>query len=132
MRTASSLGVIAPEIQGQETGHCAICYAAPCAKSFQLHLSLCDPMDRSPPGSSVRGILQVRILEWVPSLSPEDLPDLRTELASPVFPALAGRFFTTEPLAKPIGPLVCHRSCRETDPGVMDCAHLSRVVNSVS
>ena len=28
-------------------------------------VSLCDPMDRSPPGSSVRGILQVRILEWV-------------------------------------------------------------------
>ena len=30
------------------------------------HVSLCDPMDRSPPDSSVPGILQVRILEWVP------------------------------------------------------------------
>ena len=28
-------------------------------------LTLCDPMDTSPPGSSVRGILQARILEWV-------------------------------------------------------------------
>ena len=28
-------------------------------------VSLCDPMDCSPPGSSVRGILQARILEWV-------------------------------------------------------------------
>ena len=27
--------------------------------------TLCDPVDRSPPGSSVRGILQARILEWV-------------------------------------------------------------------
>ena len=27
--------------------------------------TLCDPMDYSPPGSSVRGILQARILEWV-------------------------------------------------------------------
>ena len=27
--------------------------------------TLCDPMDRSPPGSSVHGILQARILEWV-------------------------------------------------------------------
>ena len=27
--------------------------------------TLCDPMDCSPPGSSVRGILQARILEWV-------------------------------------------------------------------
>ena len=31
----------------------------------QLFLTLCDPMDYSPPGSSVRGILQARILEWV-------------------------------------------------------------------
>ena len=31
----------------------------------QLCLTLCDPMDRSPPGSSVHGILQARILEWV-------------------------------------------------------------------
>ena len=34
------------------------------AKSLQLCLTLCDPMDSSPPGSSVRGILQARILEW--------------------------------------------------------------------
>jgi len=27
--------------------------------------TLCDPMDKSPPGSSVLGILQARILEWV-------------------------------------------------------------------
>ena len=35
------------------------------AKSLQLYLTLCDPMDRSWPGSSVHGILQARILEWV-------------------------------------------------------------------
>ena len=35
------------------------------AKSLQLCPTLCDPMDSSPPGSSVRGILQARILEWV-------------------------------------------------------------------
>ena len=35
-----------------------------CAKSFQLCLTLCDPMDCSPPGSSVHGILQARILKW--------------------------------------------------------------------
>ena len=35
------------------------------AKSLQLCLTLCDPMDSSPPGSSVHGILQARILEWV-------------------------------------------------------------------
>ena len=33
--------------------------------AFQSCLTLCDPMDYSPPGSSVHGILQARILEWV-------------------------------------------------------------------
>ena len=31
----------------------------------QSDLTLCDPMDCSPPGSSVHGILQARILDWV-------------------------------------------------------------------
>ena len=39
--------------------------AAAAAKSLQLCLTLCDPIDGSPPGSSVPGILQARILEWV-------------------------------------------------------------------
>ena len=34
-------------------------------KSLQLCLTLCDPMDHSPSGSSVHGILQARIPEWV-------------------------------------------------------------------
>ena len=36
------------------------------AKSLQLCLTLCEPMDCRLPGSSVHGILQTRILEWVP------------------------------------------------------------------
>ena len=39
--------------------------AAATAKSLQLCLTLCDPIDSSPLGSSVPGILQARILEWV-------------------------------------------------------------------
>ena len=39
--------------------------ADPAAKSLQLRLTLCDPIDGSPPGSPVPGILQARILEWV-------------------------------------------------------------------
>ena len=38
--------------------------AAAAAKSLQLCLTLCDPIDRSPPGSTVPGILQARRLEW--------------------------------------------------------------------
>ena len=35
------------------------------ARSLQSCLTLCDPIDGSPPGSSVPGILQARTLEWV-------------------------------------------------------------------
>ena len=40
-------------------------YAAATAESLQSCLTLCDPIDGSPPSSSVPGILQARILEWV-------------------------------------------------------------------
>ena len=39
--------------------------AAAAAKSSQLCLTLCDPIDSSPPGSLVTRILQARTLEWV-------------------------------------------------------------------
>ena len=38
---------------------------AAAAKSLQSCPTLCDPIDGSPPGSSVPGILQARILEWI-------------------------------------------------------------------
>ena len=38
--------------------------AAAAAKSLQSCLTLCDPIDGSPPGSPVPGILQARTLEW--------------------------------------------------------------------
>ena len=40
-------------------------YAVAAAESLQECPTLCDPIDGSPPGSSVPGILQARILEWV-------------------------------------------------------------------
>ena len=57
----------------------------------QLYLSLCDPMDCSPPGFSVHGIFQGRVLEWVAISYSRDLPDPETKL---VTRALAGGFFT--------------------------------------
>ena len=39
--------------------------AAAAAKSLQSCPTLCDPMDCSPPGFSIHGILQARTLEWV-------------------------------------------------------------------
>ena len=38
--------------------------AAAAAKSLQSSPTLCDPTDGSPPGSSVHGIFQARVLEW--------------------------------------------------------------------
>ena len=63
----------------------------------QSCLTLCDPLDCSPPGSSVCGISQATILEWLPFPPPRDLPRPGVKLASPGSPALAGGFFTTEP-----------------------------------
>ena len=47
------------------------------AKSFQLCLTLGNPMDYNPPGSSVHGILQARILEWVAVLFSKDSSQFR-------------------------------------------------------
>ena len=44
--------------------------------------TLCNPKDGSPPGTSVHGILQMRILEWVATPFSRDLPDPRIELRS--------------------------------------------------
>ena len=45
--------------------HSYIDSAAAVAKSLQLCPTLCDPIDGSPPGSPMPGILQARVLEWV-------------------------------------------------------------------
>ena len=68
-----------------------------CAKLLQACPSLCVPMDYSPLGSSVLGILQARLLECValPCPSPGDVPDEGIKLTSLKSSALAGGFFTT-------------------------------------
>ena len=55
-------------------------------------------MDCSSPGSSVHGISQARTLEWLPFLSPGDLPHPQIKPASSAF---ASGFFTTEPPGNP-------------------------------
>jgi len=58
-------------------------------------------MDYSPPGFSVHGILQARILEWVAMPSCWDLAKSGIEPTSLTPSALAGGFFTAEPPKKP-------------------------------
>ena len=70
-------------------------------KSLQSSLSLCEPMDCSPPGCSVHGILQARIFEWLPISLSRDLPNLGIEPSSLKSPALAGSLLLVPP-GKPL------------------------------
>ena len=65
------------------------------------------PRDCSPPGPFVHGFPRQEYWSGLPCLSPGDLSDPRIK---PISPALAGRFFTTEPPGKPltrVTPLLC-------------------------
>ena len=68
----------------------------------KLYLTLCDPMDSSPPGSSVHGILQVRTLEWVamPTSGGCCQPRDRTHVSCGS--CIAGGFFTLSHWGSPI------------------------------
>ena len=68
-------------------------HAYVCAKSLQSYPTLCDPLDHSPPGSSVQEILPSRILEWVAVPSSRDLPNPEIKPMSLMTPALADGFF---------------------------------------
>ena len=76
-------------------------------------------MDRSPPGSSVHGILQARTVEWLAVPSPGDLPDPGIE---PQSPALQADSLLSEPPGKPLDR-ACYkrksaelnRACRSED-----------------
>ena len=65
----------------------------PCSAS-QLCPTLCSLIDCSPPGFSVHGVFQARVLEWVVISSSRKSSQPRDQIHSP---ALAGGFFTTEP-----------------------------------
>ena len=58
-------GGFQPYLGKTELKSAAFIEAAAAAKSLQSYPTLCDPIDGSPLGSSVPGILQARILEWV-------------------------------------------------------------------
>ena len=62
----------------------------------------CDPMDYSPPGSSAMEFSKQEF-SWggLPFTPPVELPNPGIKPVSPVSPALAGGFFTTEPPGKP-------------------------------
>ena len=63
--------------------------------------ALCDPVDCSPPGSSVHGMFQARILESVPLPPSRGCFQHREGTCTSASPALAGGFFTTVPSGNP-------------------------------
>ena len=63
-RADRELWLLFPKITRQDCPLTAS-FAAAAAKLLQSCLTLCDPIDGSPPGSSVHRILQARVLEWV-------------------------------------------------------------------
>ena len=69
MKRVSSLGPkeiqIKTTVRYHFTPTAAAAAAAAAAKSLQSCPTLCDPIDGSPPGSAIPGILQARTLEWV-------------------------------------------------------------------
>ena len=95
------------------------------ALSLQSCLTLCDPMDHSPPGSYIHGIFQAKILERV-AISSQGFSLLRDQTCvsylsckcrwfftssatwGALHPALAGIFLTTELLGKSIATIIQH------------------------
>ena len=72
-----------------------VCVACMCAESLHSCLTLCDPMDCSPLGSSVHEILQARILEWGrPFLFSRGSSQHRDRICVSCVSCIAGRFFT--------------------------------------
>ena len=68
------------------------------------YLTLRDSRDGRPPDSSVHGIFQGGIREWVAISSTRGLPDPGAKPEPPASPALSGGFFTTEPHGSPRFP----------------------------
>ena len=64
-----------------------------CVSVTQSCLTLCNPMDCSPPGSSVHGISQARILECIAISYSREASQSRDQPKSPGSLALAGGFF---------------------------------------
>ena len=79
--------------------------------SLQLCLTLCNAMDCSPPGSSLHGILQASILEWVAISSSRGSSQPRDQTPVSCISCIESGFFTSEPpLLNSISPTLANIS----------------------
>ena len=87
------------------TSMCVCVYPQACVPTKSLQqCQLCDPMDCSPPGSSVRGILQARKPGWVAEPSSGGSSWLRGGTRVSCSSCIAGGFFTIKPQQEPMYP----------------------------
>ena len=93
------------------------------AKLLLSCLTLCAPMDCTPPGSSVCGILQARILEWIAMPSSRASFRARDQTYVSRGSCIAGRFFTAEPLGSP--QINCTSIFKNVDSIRLNCMKLS-------
>ena len=91
--------VVPPALEAQSLNHWTTreAYIIVCTKSLQLCPNLCNPVDCSPPGSSVHGVFQARILEWVAISSSRGSSQPRGRI---LVSCIASGFFTALPLGK--------------------------------
>ena len=82
-------------------GHIAECGCHVHAQLLQFYLTLCDSMDHNPPDSSLHKTSWQEYWSVLPFLPPGDLPKPGIKPSSPVYPALADVFSTTEQPGKP-------------------------------
>ena len=90
----------------------------------QSGLTLCDPMNCTPPGSSIHGIFQARILEWTAIISRRSFwPRNRTQVSR-----TAGRLFTIW-ATKEEQDTQCKKSSKKTCPPL--CDPMDRIVHGI-
>ena len=81
--------------------HASCVHACLYAQLLQSFSTLCDPMDHSPPGSSVHRIFQARILEWVVMSSSRGSSQPRDQTGVSLSSALQADSCTVEPQGRP-------------------------------
>ena len=99
------------------------CNGCVCAKLLQSCPTLCSPMDRSLSGSSVHGILQARILEWIAMSSSRGSSWPRDQPASVASLALANDFFTCR---------ATWEACNECQLLIVACFYIRSSLSGVS
>ena len=84
------------------THTCLYIFVYVCAKLLQLCPTLCNPIDCSPPGSSVHRILQAIIFEWVAMPFSRGSSQSRDQIYVSCSSCITSRFFNAEPPGKTI------------------------------